>query len=112
MTLAVDLNAFPECVPTIFPQSQIQTYIADLLHNFLDSRTGQHYRIMSATTGSGSFRRLPRLGRGIRSAYGLFAYPPEDWKVLYTTTALGRLQMRPRKIVANCGHFPQPPSCC
>lgn len=35
-----------------------------------------------------------------------FSYPPEVRKIIYTTNAIESLNMRLRKVIKNCGHFP------
>jgi transposase-like protein len=124
------LKGFPEAIEATFPQAQIQTCIVHLIRNSLSyvawkdrkalaAELKPLYQAANAEAAEAALtafeqspwgRKCPPIAQAWRRQWTqvtpFFGYPYEVRRIIYTTNAIERLQMRLRKIVKNRGHFP------
>jgi putative transposase len=124
------LSGFPEAIEATWPQSIVQTCTVHLLRaamrfvSYSDRKkvaaaikpiytapTDEVARVqLDAFAASDLGRRYPAAVMTWTNAWERFipflVFPPELRRIIYTTNAIESLNYQLRKIIKNCGHFP------
>ena len=124
------LKGMPEALPTVYPETTLQTCIVHLIRNSLDYAGWKDrkalalalkpiYTALNADAAEAELtefeqsdwgQKFPTVAASWRRAWSnvipFFALPPEIRKVIYTTNAIESVNARLRKIIKTRGHFP------
>lgn len=123
------LTGFPEAVRAVYPATRVRLCIVRMVRDstgFVSYRDLKKVRadlkaVYSAATGEAGRDALEEFGKTCNTKYpmiyrswdtrrddlgGLFKYPPETRKAIYTTNATGSLNYRLRKVTKNRPAFP------
>src|ERR1700758_2894497 len=123
------LKGFPEAIATVFPLTTVQTCIIHLIRNSLAFVSWKDrklimpdlkaiYRAETAEAGAAELdnfeaqwgKRYPAIGQAWRRAWEyvvpLFAFPPTNREMIYTTNAVESLHRSVRKIIKIRGSLP------
>ena len=124
------LKGFPEAIPAVFPQTQVQTCIVHLIRNSLDfvsykdrravaAELKTVYRAKDADAGMAALeafdasdwgQKYPAIAmswrRNWQAVIPFFAFADDVRRIIYTTNAIEALNSKLRRAVRTRGHFP------
>ena len=124
------LKGMSEALAAVFPATTLQTCLVHLIRHSLDFANWKERKLMAtalrtiytaptaeaASAALDAFergpwgRKFPTVVASWRRAWThvipFFAFPPEVWRMVYTTNALESVNAQVRKIIKTRGHFP------
>ena len=124
------LKGLADALTATFPQTTVQTCIVHLIRSSLDYTNWKERSAIAAAlrpiysaatleaaqealeelSNNAWGKKYPTIVQSWRRAWEhvipFFAFPPEVRRIIYTTNMIESLHMQLRKIIKNCGHFP------